>query len=62
MKGTCDCVFSCVYRYLRVILKNDMCEKMLAFVRKLVVMHFLQIFSHIIFVDILRMEDTCGRA
>ena len=41
MEGTCDCVFSCVYRYLRVILKNDMCEKMLAFVRKLVVMHFL---------------------
>ena len=41
MEGTCDCVFSCVYRYLIVILKNDMCEKMLAFVRKLVVMHFL---------------------
>ena len=29
---------SCVYRYLRVILKNNMCEKMLGFVRKLVVM------------------------
>ena len=33
-----------VYINLRVILKNDMCEKMLAFVRKLVVMHFLTSF------------------
>ena len=50
IEGECSCCHfedgryvwlcvSCVYiRYLRVILKNDMCEKMLVFVRKLVVM------------------------